>query len=154
MDIVKALEKYDLAREDVESLQRKFALMQQENRMHTEHFFADGMYCRKLWRPAGTLIIGKVHKKEHIFVCTAGEIAVFGMGEPRFLKSGDVIVSQPGTKRLTYAITDAVGMTVHRTDKTDLDEIEQELLEYDGSARFDAANEVVENPIEGKTCLG
>lgn len=29
----------------------------------TEHVFHGGMYCRQVWRPAGCLIVGKVHKK-------------------------------------------------------------------------------------------
>jgi hypothetical protein len=32
------------------------------------------MYCRKVTRSAGTLIVGKVHKKQHFFLCAAGEI--------------------------------------------------------------------------------
>ena len=50
--------------------------------------------------------------------------------------------SKPGTKRVTLAVTDAIGITIHRTDKTDLDEIEAELIEPDPSALFDARNKL------------
>jgi hypothetical protein len=58
------------------------------------------------------------------------------------LQAGDVIESKPGTKRVTLAVTDAIGITIHRTDKTDLDEIEAELIEPDETALFDSSNKL------------
>ena len=40
------------------------------------------------------------------------------------------------------ALTDAIGITIHKTDKTDLDEIEAELIEPEEMALFDAKNEL------------
>ena len=60
----------------------------------------------------------------------------------RRLQAGDVIESKPGTKRVTMAVVDSIGMTVHKTDKTDLDEIEAELIEPDETALFDATNKL------------
>jgi hypothetical protein len=37
-------------------------------------------------------------------------------------------VSQPGTKRVVYALKDTVWTTVHVTESTDLDEIEAEII--------------------------
>ena len=58
------------------------------------------------------------------------------------LQAGDVVESKPGTKRITLAVTDAIGITIHRTDKTDLDEIEAELIEPEPLALFDAHNKL------------
>lgn len=132
----------------IDELQRKMSLMPQAE-MLTEHFFVPGMYCRKVTRGAGTLIVGKVHKQPHFFVCASGEIAVWSENGTRILKAGDVVESTPGTKRVTLALTDAVGMTVHKTDKTELDDIEDELIEPDESAMFDAKNELRQAVIEG-----
>jgi quercetin dioxygenase-like cupin family protein len=98
------------------------------------------MYCRKVFRPAGTLIVGKVHKHHHLFLCAMGEIIAWTENGMKRLKAGDVVESKPGTKRVTLAVTDAIGVTVHRTDKTDLDEIETELVEPDNTALFDSSN--------------
>jgi quercetin dioxygenase-like cupin family protein len=108
----------------------------------TEHQFSPGMYMRKLYRPAGTLIVGKVHKEPHFFLCAKGEIIAWTESGMKRLQAGDVIESKPGTKRVTLAVTDAIGITIHRTDKTDLNEIEAELIEPDPLALFDARNKL------------
>ena len=97
---------------------------------------------RKLYRPAGTLIVGKVHKHPHFFLCAKGEIIAWSENGMKKLQAGDVIESKPGTKRVTLAVTDAIGITIHRTDKTDLDEIEAELIEPDETALFDSSNKL------------
>ena len=119
-------------------------------KLQTDHYFSEGMYCRKLSRPAGTLIVGKVHKKPHFFLCAKGEIIAWTESGMRTLQPGDIIESQPGTKRVTYAISDAIGITVHKTDKTDLDEIEAELIEPDETALFDSSNKLKEFVIEAQ----
>ena len=126
-------------REQIDRLQNEMVKMPQAQ-LETEHYFSEGMYCRRVFRPAGTLIVGKVHKKPHLFLCAAGEIIAWTENGLKRLKAGDVVESQPGTKRVTLAVTDAVGITIHRTDNTTLDEIEAELIEFDGTALFDSSN--------------
>ena len=130
-----------VSREQVERLQAEMATMPQAE-LVTEHQFSPGMYMRKLYRPAGTLIVGKVHKEPHFFLCAKGEIIAWTENGMKRLQAGDVIESKPGTKRVTLAVTDAIGITIHRTDKTDLDEIEAELIEPDTTALFDARNDI------------
>ena len=130
-------------RERVNELQRVMSAMPQAEGLITTHHFVPGQYLRKLWRPAGTVIVGKVHKAPHFFLCAMGEIAVSsGDGNWKTLTAGDIIESAPGTKRITVALTDAIGITVHKTNLTDLDEIEAELIEPDELALFDARNEL------------
>ena len=127
------------SKEEIERLQAEMSTMPQVE-LDTTHEFSDGMYCRKLFRKAGTLIVGKVHKKDHLFLCALGEIIAWTENGMKVLKAGDVVSSKAGTKRVTLALTDAIGITVHRTDKTDLDEIEAELIEPDTAALFDSSN--------------
>lgn len=128
-------------RQQIDRLQAEMVKMPQAD-LQTEHFFSPGMYCRRVFRPAGTLIVGKVHKAPHFFLCAKGEIIAWTETGMRKLQAGDVVECQPGTKRVTLALTDAVGMTIHRTDKTNLDEIETELIEPDDSALFDSSNKL------------
>ena len=143
------LEKIIPSKEQIEKLQAEMVKMPQAE-LQTEHYFSEGMYCRKLTRPAGTLIVGKVHKKPHFFLCAKGEIIAWTESGMRTLQPGDIIESQPGTKRVTYAISDAIGITVHKTDKTDLDEIEAELIELDETALFDSSNKLKQFVIEAQ----
>ena len=102
-------------------LQREMARMPQVE-LRTEHYFADGMYARNLFRPRDTLIVGKVHKREHFFVVASGRIAVVNGDSRMECGAGTVIVSAPGTKRATLALEDSIGITFHRTDKVYKDE--------------------------------
>ena len=135
--------------EQIERLQGEMMQMPQAE-LQTEHYFSGGMYCRKLTRSAGTLIVGKVHKKDHFFLCAKGEIIAWSEGGMRHLYPGDVICSKPGTKRVTLAVTDAIGITFHKTNKTNLDKIEKELIEPDELALFDSSNNLKAQALEGK----
>jgi len=118
--------------------------------MQTEHYFHGGMYARKLSRLAGTLIVGKVHKQDHYFLCAKGEIIAWSEKGMIHLHAGDIIESKPGTKRVTLAVTDAIGITFHKTDKTDLNEIEKEMIEPDDLALFDSSNNLKVLEIKGE----
>jgi hypothetical protein len=128
-------------REQIERLQHEVMQMPQAE-LPTEHYFSNGMYCRKVSRVAGTLIVGKVHKKDHFFLCAKGEIIAWTEGGMRRLQAGDVVESKPGTKRVTLAVVDSIGITVHKTDETDLDKIEKELIEPAEFALFDSGNKL------------
>jgi quercetin dioxygenase-like cupin family protein len=141
------------SREQIDRLQAEMAKLPQAE-LETEHFFSPGMYLRRVYRPAGTLIVGKVHKKPHFFLCAKGEIIAWTETGMRKLQAGDVVESQPGTKRVTLSVTNSIGVTVHLTDKTDLDEIEQELVEPDDLALFDSSNKLKQIIGEMKVLQG
>jgi len=123
----------------IQALQAAISTLPQADGFVTTHHFAGGLYGRELFRPAGTLIVGKLHKKDHFYIVLAGEIEVYGVGR---IRAPAVFVSQAGSKRAVYAHTDAICMTVHRTDETDLEGIEADLIEPEGNALFDARNQL------------
>jgi hypothetical protein len=135
--------------EEIERLQHEMIKMPQAE-LETEHYFSGGMYCRKLIRPAGTLIVGKVHKKDHFFLCAKGQIIAWSEKGMVTLNEGDVLASKAGTKRVTLAVTDAIGITFHKTNKINLDKIEKELIEPDELALFDSGNKLKVEALEGK----
>jgi len=126
---------------DIHKLQEVAAKLPQAT-LDTTHFFANGMYCRVLFRKADTLIIGKVHRHEHFYIVACGEVTVLSDGRKERISGPCVIVSKPGTKRAVYSHTDATCLTVHRTEHTDLDKIEAEIIEDDPNAMYDAYNQL------------
>jgi quercetin dioxygenase-like cupin family protein len=136
-------------REQINRLQKEMVKMPQAD-LKTDHYFSGGLYCRKVFRPAGTLIVGKIHKEDHIFLCASGQIMVWTEGGMKTLNAGDVIESKAGTKRVTLALTDAIGVTIHKTDEKDLEIIEKQLIEPDNLALFDYKNELKKFIIENK----
>ena len=109
----------------------------------TESYFHGGMLCREVWRPAGVMVIGRVHKKEHLYVILEGTVAITdGEGKAVEAGPGTVIRSKPGTQRAVLALTDARCLTIQRTDSSTLEEAEEELMEPDPDSRFDASNKV------------
>ena len=93
----------------------------------TTHYFAPGLYARRLDRKAGDVIVGKIHKHDHLAMVVSGELTIVDEFGSRRVKGPHVFLSKAGAKRATYAHTDAIFMTFHPTDETDLEVIEREV---------------------------
>lgn len=116
----------------------------------TEHIFHGGMYCRQVWRPAGCLIVGKVHKKEHFYMVVSGTVRVTTDDGAQTVTGPFLLCSKPGAKRAVFAETDALCITIHRVDSNNLEEVESELVEDDPNSMFTLGNKVKNPEIEVK----
>jgi len=96
-----------------------------------KHSFAEGCYVREIFIPAGTVVVGKIHRHSHPNFLMSGEVIVVTEEGRKRLKAPMAMISEKGTKRAVYAITDAVWATVHVTDETDLSKIEEEVIAKD-----------------------
>ena len=114
----------------------------------TDHIFHGGMYCRQVWRPAGCVIVGKVHKKEHFYMVVHGTVQVTTDDGVQELTGPFLLCSKPGTKRAVYAVTDALCMTIHRVESDTVEEVESELVEDDPTSMFAVGNRVKTPEIE------
>jgi quercetin dioxygenase-like cupin family protein len=110
--------------ERLESELRKFPQLQIE----PEHTFGPGFYARTLKLPAGTVLTGKVHKTEHIFMVTRGDITVVTDDGVRTVSAGHQAVCRPGMKRAGICHTEVWCTNVHITSETDLDKLEALLV--------------------------
>ncbi len=125
----------------VEALQAELSQLAQYE-APTEHIFHGGMYCRQVFRHAGVTIVGKVHKKEHFYFVVFGTILVTTDDGVQEITGPYLICSQPGTKRAVFAVTDALCMTFHRVDATDVAGAEEELVEDDPQSMFTVGNKL------------
>lgn len=95
-----------------------------------DHRFTPGLYIRELWAPEGTLATTYIHRQEHPFVVSAGEVSVYDGSEVKRVKAPFLGITKPGTRRVCYVHRDAIWTTFHPTDKTAVEEAEAELYEY------------------------
>jgi len=113
----------------------------------TQHYFADGMYVRTVWSPAGSVIVGKVHKTEHFYLVLSGRVRVTTEHASVELDAADgpkIMTCPVGTQRAVYVIEDAWRMNVHRNPDniTDIEALEAELVEEDESSPFLPGNKL------------
>lgn len=93
-----------------------------------KHHFAPDSYGREIFIPAGTLIIGKIHRHAHLNVISQGECYVLTEDGVNHYKAPLTFTSFARTKRVVYAVNDLVWTTCHVTKETDLEKIENELI--------------------------
>lgn len=104
-----------------------------------QHLFAPAgpglwLYSRTIFLPAGSVIIGKIHKHAHPNILSQGRVLVFTeSGGSERLEGPLSMVSAPGTKRAVYAETDTIWTTIHLTTSTDLAIVEAEVIASDYS---------------------
>ena len=135
-------------REVVNSLEIEMLKMPQLD-LPIKHYFSPGLYARELFIPAGTLLTGKVHKFEHLNIMSQGDMSVLTENGIKRVQAPFTIVSPAGTKRIAFAHTDTVWTTIHATEETDLDKIE-DLLVANSDAEY---SEFILAVMENKKCL-
>lgn len=104
------------------------------------HFFAPGCYGREMTIPKGTLIIGKIHKHAHLNIISKGRARVITEFGPMEIVAPYTFVSAPGTKRIVLAEEEVIWTTIHVTEETDLEKIEDVVIakSYDELGLIDA----------------
>ena len=92
------------------------------------HFFGDGIYIREMKAPKGFLLVSKLHKTNHPFFLIKGDVTVGTENGPIQYKAPMWGMTKPGTKRVMFFHEDTTWITVHATDETDLEKIEDEVI--------------------------
>tara|TARA_S200000501_G_C20859288_1_gene759026 strand:+ start:3090 stop:3572 length:483 start_codon:yes stop_codon:yes gene_type:complete len=96
-----------------------------------KHSFGDGCYIREIFMPAGQLIISKIHKKLHPYFIMKGKVSILTDEGVQHIQAPYSGITKPGTKRVLYIHEDTVFITVSVTNKTDIKEIEDEIIAKD-----------------------
>jgi len=92
------------------------------------HYHCEGTYAREIFIPKNTIMVGKIHRHEHINVISQGSCWVTTEEGTELLTAPLTFISLPHIKRAVYAVEDTVWTTIHPTDKTDLKELEDEII--------------------------
>lgn len=95
-----------------------------QTRIDPKHYFSPGVYAREIKIPAGTMVVGQMHKYPQLNVMSQGVMDVVIDGVVYRIEAPFTIVSPAGTKRIAFAWTDVTWTTILGTDMTDVAEIE------------------------------
>ena len=112
------------------------------------HHFAPGVYGREMLLPKDTVAVGKIHKHDHLVMIIKGHVSVATEDGVVEYHAPVVMSSKAGIKRVAYAHEDTIWVTIHVTNLTDLDEIE----EYVIAKTYDEYDEL--ETLRSTLCLG
>lgn len=98
-----------------------------------KHHFADGLYLREGFIPAGTLATGMLHVSEHANIISHGTIRIVTEDGAETLTAPATFICRPGVKKVAVAITDVVMINVHANPDNlrDPEEIERRIFVRD-----------------------
>jgi hypothetical protein len=95
-----------------------------------KHHFAPGVYVREIAMPAETIIIGHIHKTEHLNILIQGACYIVHEDNTREeLRAPMTFVSKAGVQKVLYITENMIWQTVHVTDETDIERLEAMLTE-------------------------
>lgn len=116
-----------------------------------EHTFTEGAYARQMTIPRGSVIVGKIHRHAHLNFVMRGKCSVFTERGVKEIVAPAMFVSTPGTKRVVFAQEETVWVTVHVTEETDLEKIEDQIIAKDFSdLALPVAQSAAQQLLEGE----
>lgn len=120
------------SRKDIINLQSAMEEMESTlDDFPVSHHFAPGVYARQMFLPKSNVIIGKIHKHAHLNILSKGKVAVSTEGGLEEITAPATFTSYAGTKRAVHVIEDTIWTTIHVTNETNLDKIEDEVIAKD-----------------------
>lgn len=131
-------------RDSILGLQNELLGMDQVDCPVTHHF-APSVYAREIFMPAGAVVVGKIHKHAHLNIISKGRVIVSTEFGKKQLVAPCTFVSEAGTKRAVYIVEDCIWTTIHPTEETDLEKIEEHVIAKDYDALLDFQREKLED---------
>ncbi len=103
-----------------------------EKEFPLKHHFDGGLYTRELFLPKGSVIVSLIHKQAHPSFMLEGLVSYLDdSGMIKELKAGDKVFTEMGAQRVIYAKEDTRWCCVYKTNKTNVEEAEDELFTED-----------------------
>lgn len=97
--------------------------------LDTDHHFAPGVYARVMKAPAGTVVVGKAHRDDHICILLKGSLTVtMENGSTKYMSAPAIWTAKGGQKKVGFVHEDLEFVNVHPTDTEDLDVIESKVI--------------------------
>ena len=116
-------------REKIERLESVLSKMEQID-PPLKHTFTTGVYAREIFIPKGSVIVGKIHRHDHINFISYGDVTVLTKDGLKRVVGPCTMVSTAGTKRALYTHEDTVWTTIHANpiEERDLEKLEDFII--------------------------
>ncbi len=88
-----------------------------------KHFFGDGVYARSMFIPAGSTVVGKIHRQDRICIIAQGRCQFVDEFHQETVEAPWIGEFKAGTKTVVYAETDTLWVAVIGTEMKDPKEI-------------------------------
>lgn len=93
------------------------------------HHFGPNIYIREVVMPAGTVVVGKPHKTEHMCNMISGRMIIVNEdGEQKEVAAPAVFMAKKGRKT-AYIIETVRFQNIFSTDETDIEKLENMLVD-------------------------
>jgi quercetin dioxygenase-like cupin family protein len=95
-----------------------------------KHSFADQLYLRQMNLKKDYIIVGAIHNHLHAWFLLSGKVIISNNGEKIEHIAPCYTISEPGSKRLIYALEDSVFVNVHKnpSNTKNIEELEHEIV--------------------------
>ena len=95
-----------------------------------KHTFTTGVYSREIFLPKDSIVVGKIHRHDHLNFISHGKVTVLTKDGLQTISGPCTMVSSAGTKRAVYAHEDTVWTTIHANpdDEKDIDKLEEVII--------------------------
>jgi hypothetical protein len=105
------------ARAKIMEIQRQCQALPDGHRMDesppVKNWLAPGVYCREIHLPADSLVVGRIHRHDHMNIISQGSLTVYTEFGEETLTAPASFISKAGTKRVVWTHEDAIWTTIH-----------------------------------------
>ncbi len=105
------------ARAKIMEIQRQCQALPDEHRMDEspplKNWLAPGVYCREIHLPADSLVVGRIHRHDHMNIISQGSVTVYTEFGEEQLTAPASFISKAGTKRVVWTHEAAIWTTIH-----------------------------------------
>ena len=96
---------------------------------NVNHYFAPGIYVRELHMPKGMVLVGHKQKTETVNIFLKGKVALIEDGELIYREAPFTYVAPAKHRKVGYVIEDMIWLNVFSSDETDVEILEDILVE-------------------------
>ncbi len=95
------------------------------------HHFSPGVYVREITMPKDSVIVGHKHNTKHLNIVSKGSCILVDLDteEKTHIEAPYTFESEAGVRKVLYIVEECVWSTVHVTEETDLDKIEEIVID-------------------------